>query len=743
MCRCAVNAAGFVTNSSPFKARSTATVSQTTELGFQMLQVSWTGFTPTALLGSLGYSATTVAYPVMVVECRGYHPATPNDCFGATNLGANPVLGGPWNSAYSITNPDGTGTADIEVYTSVQNQFLSCDETHPCSLAVVPAEGGFSNGGFQPLNCNEHTYDANSPNPALISGGNAFASEDFQGPGIGADPTWECSWRKKIVIPLHFGPGLAGCPLRNADFTAGGSPMLAGTMLSWQEGLCTGSNSVEVSYNGTINENQARSFFQTGAEDVSFTTLPLTGSASHPFTYAPVAVSAVSVAFWADNSKANQPYTTIKLTPRLLAKMVTTSYAYTNDQCFPNRTSNPCDSGVDNNPPGLFEDPDFLRYNPGTWDIANEWDTPTIVSGDSDMTWVTTGWIAANRVASDFLSGVPDQWGMRLDSSYGHLQYPVDQFVPADPYPPVAFAYAPLFPLSNVILYQVNNQPPGTASTLDTTTGNPTYDPLPVEAVGQRDLFAILDEGDAANFLFPTAFMQNAAGKFVQPTDQSMAAAVNDMTVNPDGITRSMNFTKKDPAAYPLTMVIYAAVPTGGIPTAKAAAIARFLDYVANQGQHPGSLPGDLKPGFLPLPESLRQQTLKAANEVLNQTGNPKKKPTPSPSPSSSPSPSKSPTPTPTPSPTPTPKQSASGTPTAHSIAVSFSRPDTTGMSWVVLALLIAGAVLLITGPAALVTASPGARAAIGTGARRIRQLGSRTRNPWRGVPRPTWRRNS
>ena len=37
------------------------------------------------------------------------------------------------------------------------------------------------------------------------------------------------------------------------------------------------------------------------------------------------------------------------------------------------------------------------------------------------------------------------------------------------------------------------------------------------------------------------------------PTDASMAAAVKDMTVNPDGITRSMNYADKDPAAYPLT----------------------------------------------------------------------------------------------------------------------------------------------------------------------------------------------
>jgi hypothetical protein len=69
---------------------------------------------------------------------------------------------------------------------------------------------------------------------------------------------------------------------------------------------------------------------------------------------------------------------------------------------------------------------------------------------------------------------------------------------------------------------------------------------------------------------------------------------------------------------------------------------------------------------------------------------------------------------------------------------VSFSSPDTTGMSWVVLALLIAGAVLLVSGPAALVLGSPEARGAIGAGAGRIRRAGTRLRNRPR---RPTGNR--
>ena len=254
--------------------------------------------------------------------------------------------------------------------------------------------------------------------------------------------------------------------------------------------------------------------------------------------------------------------------------------------------------------------------------------------------------------------------------------------------------------------------------TKDPTTGN--YDSLPPQVTGDRDMWSLIDLADAARFLIPSAALENANGKFVQPTDASMAAAVKSMTVNANG-TRSMNYADKDPAAYPLTMIVYAVVPTGGISKAKAASIAQFLDYVADQGQVRGTSPGELAPGYLPLPQSLRAQTLKAATEVLDQVGNPKPKPRASAS--ASPSVTKSPSPSPSASP------SSSAGATAHSVIVSFSRPDSSGMSWVVLALLIAGLVLLITGPAALALGSPGARAATVAGLRRLGQAGHAVRN--------------
>ena len=93
-------------------------------------------------------------------------------------------------------------------------------------------------------------------------------------------------------------------------------------------------------------------------------------------------------------------------------------------------------------------------------------------------------------------------------------------------------------------------------------------------------------------------------------------------TRNTRGRTASLRrWSPRPMAPYPLTMVIYAAAPTSGVSHAKAAAIAKFIDYAAGAGQSPGLLPGQLPPGFLPLTAKLRAQARKAAQEVRNQTG--------------------------------------------------------------------------------------------------------------------------
>ena len=206
----------------------------------------------------------------------------------------------------------------------MQNQFLNCDSTHPCSLVVVPSQGGDSLDYAKPR-CGDHTVDVGGTDLGQYAF-SSISSGPFTANGF-------CSWARRVVMPLSFAPTPAGCPLRTADFTAGGSPMLTTAMQQWQSGICFGSDSIEVQYNGSLNENEARSYFQSGVDDVAFTTQPLTGTATRKYTYAPVAVSAADVGYWVDNANTGQPYTNIKLDARLLTKLLTTSYSFTNDAC--------------------------------------------------------------------------------------------------------------------------------------------------------------------------------------------------------------------------------------------------------------------------------------------------------------------------------------------------------------------------------------------------------------------------
>jgi len=208
---------------------------------------------------------------------------------------------------------------------------------------------------------------------------------------------------------------------------------------------------------------------------------------------------------------------------------------------------------------------------------------------------------------------------MHINTNYmgANLTYPTDTFTAQDSYPVIAHRYSPLFPLSLVASYQAQNWEPGTAYFKD-QFGNFPKDPI--QPPGQRALLAVLDQGDAAAFRFPVAAIPNATGNYVRPSNSAMAAALHGMQSTGSG-TKQVNLASTIKAAYPLTMVIYAMVPTSGTPHKKAAAIARFLDYAAGAGQKQGVQPGQLPPGYLPLPASLAAKTRKDATAVRNQTG--------------------------------------------------------------------------------------------------------------------------
>lgn len=691
----------------PLAQASEVTVSQTTHLVNQMVQVSWTHFTPSS---TVLYDAAATNYPVMVAECRGTRPTQWSQCYGADNGGVEGAFGpfGPMNTAYSTSAPDGTGALDIQILTAAENQQLGCTRAAPCSLVIVPAQGG--NVFASPVNCKDHSQDDGQAAIGQV----AFSS------GSGS-----CSWKDRIIVPLKFAPSPTGCALRNANFSVIGSPMLARAMDSWRSQLCSASNPLNIQYNSQIAEPQAVSDAQNGIADVALTTRPAStpGNGKHSYVYAPVAISATSVAYWVDSPVTGQPATSLKLDPRLLLKLLTQSYDFQAEGCGHGKPPPTigCDGAVDGNPVNLFSDPEFKQLNPhvpAPSGYGLSFQVPTVESGDSDMTWTVTSWIAGDKGANSFLHGTFDRWGMHVNTDYLGLSYPVASFTGQDSYPVIAHKYNPVFPLNLVASYQAEDWEPGTDWEKD-QFGN--YPKDPIQVPGERGLFAILDQADAAAYLFPVAALRNATGRYVRPTNAAMYAAVRDMAPSQHGLPQQANLTRKDPAAYPLTMIVYAMVPVSGVKSAKAASIADFLDYVAGAGQTRGLNPGQLPPGFAPLTAPLRAVTLRDATEVRNQSGpappGSHLPTTPAPAAAGLSSPSASPgraASLPPPNAVPTASQRIALV-AAHAAPAGFAR-------YAVPLLLIVGGLAALGGSSSLFFGANGA--AINARLRRMRQLG-------------------
>jgi hypothetical protein len=371
---------------------------------------------------------------------------------------------------------------------------------------------------------------------------------------------------------------------------------------------------------------------------------------------------------------------------------------------------------------------------------------PTALGSDSDMTYDMTDWIASDQDAAGFLNGETDPWGMHVNNNYLHVPYPVPLFSVLDngwtnPDATCSGNQSCSHALITDESMQASwNFPPDLDTIVqDLLSGQPTSDSnilscpatyannggcnsitqlsvggLPVEFIGNRALLSELDLGDIANYQFPAAELVNAAGKAVGPTQASVEAAVKDMETNPDGITQYVNYSSKDPSAYPLAMVDYAMVPTCGLSHTEASAIADFLTKVATTGQSQGEAPGDLAPGYYPLTAKQKAQTLAAAAEVKAQdcksappdkTVGGRSAPndtTPSRATSSQPGSTAPASGKKAPSSAATPSRGAgAGTPKAQTAAFGQKSADSGLAGLLLLLAIIVGALLLIGGPAA------------------------------------------
>jgi len=237
-----------------------------------------------------------------------------------------------------------------------------------------------------------------------------------------------------------------------------------------------------------------------------------------------------------------------------------------------------------------------------------------------------------------------------------------------------------------------------------------------VEPIGRIFIWGISDTPDLAAFgLIDAQLCKDAGTACVAPSTASVTTALNSATKDSAGLLE-VNPAKPGNGGYPLVQVTYAAVPTNQ----SAAALndyATLIAYAAGPGQTPGVAAGDLPPGYLPLPASLRAQAqavVARLRAIASPTPPPTHSPSPTPPPTSgsppvSPGSTTPPSTTPQPSssppgaspsqPNPTPGASAStpglfiSPPSAQLAGTTTPRQGVGGIRWVLLAVVLAGAV--------------------------------------------------
>jgi ABC-type phosphate transport system substrate-binding protein len=492
----------------------TGTVTPGVDLSNEVINISWSGFRPTTQQN---------IYTVIILQCKA-NPVSLADCFTAEPF---PDLANG-NRLLDSTAADGTGSAQFEVRPASNLPQLGCSATNPCSMLVYENDALPIQAGSLP--------DA------------------------------------RVVIPITFAPSQADCPtITDFDVRVDGSATSAGLFYSWAARICQGESSVVLDYTET-SSTTGRENFLAGLIDFGVTALPATEEelSHHPehrdYSYAPIAASAVVVAY-----NLTDPFTGLRVenlvvSPRLVARLVTNSSVET-----------------------IVRDRELLNINP-TVRFPTNGINPILVRAERNAaTTILTSWMSADPEAKKFLANT-DTWRVALNSSYVGYSYPRDAFELVDN----DSRYLPRQGQKNIatrMFYGVS--PTGTQA----------------EVTSARGVIGIVDLPTAKRFGLQVAGLLMPNGSVVQVTDDSILRGIADAELSSAG-TLVADPTPEDPLAYPMIKVDYAMVPKTFDTEEKIADVRRVLNYAVGDGQN--LLPS----GYITLPDLMRAETRKIVDAI-------------------------------------------------------------------------------------------------------------------------------
>ncbi|HSY14355.1 MAG TPA: hypothetical protein VK816_00080 [Jatrophihabitantaceae bacterium] len=493
---------------------------------------------------------------------------------------------------------------------------------------------------------------------------------------------WSASnWANRVSVPLSFADESNACTLvgAGAPVYIYGSELMTQATGQWAPTFCGTKGLFNLTHVQT-SEPLAKSLLGAGSVDAAFSSESPPGGFSTPVDQAPVAVTGFSISYSVDDAKGNA-VADLKLDPRLLAKLLTESYTQLNFNTYKSGQF-PYLAG---NPVNITQDPEFQALNPGIArqfgsqaEVALSAGAASLIvlDGGSDVMYALTSYIESDPEARAWLAGTPDPWGMRVNKYYNTSLNPsftlptstwplLDQTIPdfdgqepcetANPSPWLPLVASPTATLALSALAVQFASPTGKVECNDSDPNNPSdLSALQFTAAGRqqpgaRFTIGLTSLGEAARYDLTSAELQtsdvtpptsatgpdltdqfsNATGRtFVAPTQASLLAAAKTLVADPSTDTWTVPYSTlgSTPSAYPGTMVVNADIPTSGLPSTLAVDYGKLLHYAAGAGQLPGTADGELPLGYLPMTAANGlgaevNYTLRAAQDVTEQTG--------------------------------------------------------------------------------------------------------------------------
>jgi hypothetical protein len=604
----------------------------------------------------------------------------------------------PTNNTYGATGTDGKGSAKFVVWTDAEHSSLGCSNTVPCALVVIPIMG---------ISCDVTAAtlpveDRPAPGDEAAKAQADCAAQGKYLPGAGTTNTrnidlslidqsvagmlwWSASnWRNRITVPLTFGPPANVCDLIDTrpPLSVYGSEPAARATAQWAVAFCRDPTKFKLQHVRT-GEPLATSALASGSIPAALVSRPPDGGYATPTVNAPIMVTGFAITYAVDDPHGNQ-YPNLKLTPRLIAKLLSESY-WSLEAVRNAIKALPADDpwrALLNNPREMSQDPEFTALNPGIPTAAYVQSAASLLamSGSADTMYALTSYLNADPEARAFLDGTPDPWGMVVNPKYKGLALPRESWPLLDDLPmplvvdnsvclytgaddvqnvPVMpLISAPVATLAIVALtmqYAISNSsasncipPPVPPVSKGGHEYGGTFKAVGRESPGSRFVLGLTSLGDAEYLGLTPALLQSDASDvgakftngngrhFVAPTNESLAKAMNLATGDTTTHTWPIPYGKLRTAAgaYPGTMVVYAAVPTTGLDSSVAVQLGKLLRFAAGPGQQQGFDPGQVPPGFLPMTAAnglggLVAYTLEAAAAVEAQKGGTQSTPPP------------------------------------------------------------------------------------------------------------------